>query len=182
MIGGKASHSVIRLTPPPLSCDRVIRKQKKKKKSKAVRLFIKCKMPRMRANGKSDKLYNFKLFNILAVKALFHVFIHLSIHVFFLGGGRLWPYFSALLFGSLFLFVCSFECIDCQNVCMFVAAALHAPYVSLHLCSVFMNQRYEPNGKSEFKNRYNSNWSACILLEINCHSTQLLITTITNKI
>lgn len=55
---------------------------------------------------------------------------------------------------------------------------------------VFMNQRYEVRTKWMKKNNKNTKietitngvQSACILLEINCHSTQLLITTITNTI
>lgn len=171
MTGGKTSHSVIRLTPPPVSCEWIIWVKKRRRNWKPF-AFLQFTMQRMRADGKSDKLYNFKLFNILAAKALFHVFIHLSIHVFFWGSGL---YFSAFLLGSRFL--CGFArsnalAVKMSDCLLRPLCTLHAPYVLLHLCSWIIEM--------EEKNIYK--WSACILLEINYHSTQLLITTITNTI
>lgn len=86
----------------------------------------------MRANGKSDKLYNFKLFNILAVKALFHVFIHLSIHVFLEEGGKgFGPIFP--LFGSG-LFFYSFVRLNALAVKMFACLLRPLCTLALHMC------------------------------------------------
>lgn len=126
MTGGKTSHSVIRLTPPLLPYEWIIWK-KKDDEIEICSPFHNFKMQWARANGKSDKLYNFKLFNISAVKALFHFFIHLSIDAsFFLW---IWPSFP--LFCSSIAF---YSFVRSNALAVKMSACLLWPLCMLHMC------------------------------------------------